>query len=65
MKIFYILLLVILNISNTYSQNYEVEVVITDVWWQTRENYGAWVRADIQFNSGKTAIGGGSDTESL
>jgi hypothetical protein len=30
-KIFYILLLVILNISNTYSQNYEVEVVITDV----------------------------------
>jgi hypothetical protein len=49
-KIFYILTLVILNISNTYSQNYEVEVVITDVWWQTRENYGAWVRADIFHN---------------
>lgn len=38
------------SFSNTFAQSYTVNIIADDVWWQSPENFGAWVNAIIYYN---------------
>ncbi|MHB2149322.1 hypothetical protein ACX8XP_09720 [Calditrichota bacterium LG25] len=46
-SILFLLLFIFITNKTVMAQNYSVKIKVNDVWWESKENYGAFLQAEI------------------
>lgn len=42
-----LIVVIIITFCNVMAQNYTVKIKVNDVWWESKENWGAFLQAEI------------------